>query len=326
MLCNDICEYVTLFLDNIKDLIAWKSVCKYNYSHEHTANFMVSKFYDRVRTPMMKLSSPFYSDIQIQNSGLHLQVLYADRLMNDHHFKYIYNLVELHCRYAKLTDVALGYLPNLKKLYCDHCNTFTDVGLSKTHLELLDCGYWKSSFTDSGLLSIRSTLTQLYCRYNVNFTDVSLQQLTNLEVLHINSNTNYTDKPFTNLYNLSILYCGKNTNLSDYAFINLSNLVILSCDKNNKITNAAFQFTPKLRALFTYCNELINNEGFKYIPELVILNCKNSKCITNECLSYLGKLQDLTCSFTLPDFDMLQMNNPCLTYINTDLSRSIDII
>lgn len=324
LLCHDIYDNIVSFFDNIKDVIIWKSVCKYNYSHDYYVTFMVSKFYNGIRTCSMKLSNPNYSNLQIQNLGYFIHTLYADRLMVDDHFQYMYNITELHCRYAKLTDCVFDYLPNLKRLYCDHCNSFTDIGLSKTNLEILDCGYWESRFTDQGLLFVQKTLIHLYCRYNINFTDNSLKYLTNLEVLHVNSNVNFTDSAFYNLKNLYILYCGKNNNITDLAFINLNNLLILSCDKNNNITDEALRYIPKLKALFTYCNNTITDNGLKYLSELVVLNCKNSKTITSGCLKYLKKLQDLSCSFEIPE--TTKICNPSLHYINTRCMRSIDIL
>lgn len=326
MLCNDIYNYVILFLDNINDIISWKLVCKSNYEREVTANFIVLKFYKNIKTPMMKLSNPFYSNIQIKKFGHYIHTLYADRLMENIHFKYMYNIVELHCKYAKLTDVVFKYLPNLKKLYCDHCNEFTDLGLLNTRLEVLDCGYWNSLFTDVGLLNLQHTLMQLYCRYNVNFTDESLKKLLKLEILYVNNNTNFTDKSLLNLRNIHTLYCGKNNNFTDYGFINLKKLTVLSCDRNTNITDNALQFIPNVKVLFTYSNNNISNEGLKYLPNLTILNCKSNTNIDSSCLVYLTKLQDLTCSFVLPNYNILKSNNPYLVYINSNYSRTIEIL
>jgi hypothetical protein len=322
-LCKDVINIITSFLDNMQDILSLKHLNTYYNSHTYSVNFYVERLYNNLQTPYLNMTKyPF--DLSI--SGNSIRVLHADRLITDADFIYMPNIEELHCRYAKLTDLAFRYLHNIKHLYCDHCYGFTDNALINKNILTLDCGYWISNFTDTGLLSIKNTITRLYCRYNTKFSDKSLGQLKNLEVLYMGNNENFSDLSVQKLRKLNILYCGKNTKITDMSLLNMQNLTILSFDKNTNFTDYALVCAQNLKVLFIYYNNNITDLGISYLRNLLILSCKQNNKITSNCLKYLTFLRDLSCSFELPPFQELQISNPDLKYINTTEPRSLDIL
>jgi hypothetical protein len=243
---SDVQIIIISFLNNLKDIMSWKSVCRYNMNICHRAYMSYNKSLPNIIFKLSIIDNP-----RVIINGQNILYLLLNYNISDEYFRYMPNIIELLCdTNTVLTDNALQYIPKLKVLHCGHNINFTDIGLSYvTSLTTLHCGYWESDFTDIGLSKL-TNLKVLNCSNNIFFTDLSLFNLKKLEVLFCSNNNNFTNTGMISLTNLIILHCGKNIKLS-YSYIKLvinnnilPNLILIYV-KHNVFCTIVIDMDPK---------------------------------------------------------------------------------
>lgn len=260
ILNKDIQSIIVSYIDNKKDLLSWRHICKYTFI-KHDAAFICTRSYNIFNTPKIDVSK------RRRNIIYTFQIKYIKCGIYTKESVFINQseVETLVCSYVNnFSDRILLKLPKLTTLYCYHNNTFTDLGLSTL-----------------------TNLTNLNCGCNTNFTDESIKKLTNLKYLNIGSSTNITDESIKHLTKLEYLVPNGNITMDSLQY--LTNLTELH-DSFNTI-DMILQ-CKKLRVL-SCKNLVLHDEHISHLVDLKILNNGPNTYFTDNSISKLTKLRSL---------------------------------
>lgn len=196
----------------------------------------------------------------------------------------------------------LSNLVNLKQLNIPHNRVLhniirPDIAKLLPKLEYVECGDYE--FTDEHIMYL-SNIKSLICGKNSFFTDLSLKNLTKLEIFDIaNAHMIVSVSVFKSLVNLTEFHSGR-VQFPDIAFINMSNMESLYCDDNTIITDMCLS----------------------YMPNLTNLDCGRNKNFTDSGISQLEYLESLECGSNITITDYSLFNLPYLTKLGCGLNRN----
>lgn len=331
--CKDIQLEIVLYINNIKDLISWKNICKSTYNVQHTANFICDFFVNDIIIKKIDLSSYMvYSNFnsKIKIFGHNITYLVVMPTILNEHFKYIPNLIYLDCfNNYNITDIAVPYLSNLKYLLCGRSDFTDDSFKQLPNLTYLDCGHNTSLtnmafnslsnlkylacgicyFTDVALYQLPE-LIQLNCEYCTDFTNYGLKRLSKLMYLDCGRSNAFTDSSIGSLTNLIHLECGVSENIKLH--VSMKNLTYLHCGESINIDNKSMQLLPNLTHLLCGWNKKITDTGISSLKNLIYLHCGWNTSITKCPVT----LKYLTCGFNTNITDESFEYNSELLYLH----------
>ena len=224
------------------------------------------------------------------------------------------NLVNVYCRYNKLTYLNVNGLNSLSWLMADHNPNLTSItGLanrsSLTKLNVAGCGF--TTLTITGLsnlthLSVEdcTSLDALTCNYgNANLSGLEVSGCTALTYLNCYGNPNLTSiTGLSDCDNLNTLYCQNCGLTGTLDLMELPNVTLVNCS-GNQLTKVNCYGKPSIKNLDCSYNK-ITSMSHGTCRNLQTLNCAHNQA-TTLTLSNCEALATLYCGynqFTTLDF------------------------
>jgi hypothetical protein len=187
-----------------------------------------------------------------------------------------------------ITDEALSYLPQLRRLMLDHCKQITSVGIRHLkHLVNLHL-HTQPLITDTAFEG--SPIRELYINQNTSITDRGILSLKHLKKLTTCKTKYICGKGFQSLRYLEMLYLNGVSISEDYAdFKRVRHLILNNC----LLPNSAYEKWTSLRQLQIYNTFITDPLGIYKIAALPHLE----QFMLERCPSVVGHERELQLHF-----------------------------